>query len=307
MSGILITGCRGQLGSDCMRALRGHELHGIDADSADITDEKSLRKIIEDFSPEIVLNCAAYTAVDKAESDEEAAWRVNAEGPGVLGRICAHTGAFLFHISTDYVFDGSRSVPVPWTEEDAPSPATAYGRTKLAGERSVIESGCHFAILRTAWLYGRNGSNFPKTMLRLALEDHSKPRKIVNDQTGCPTASHRLAGQIRTMIDAPHIPNGIYHTVCGGYTTWFGFASRFLELMNIDHCLEPCSTEDYPTPAKRPKNSILRNTALEKIGLNVMGDWDDALNEFVSLNRDFILNEAEKKIEEKKQNKSGTA
>lgn len=290
---ILVTGARGQLGTDCLEVLSAHETRGLDLPDVDIADPSSVRAAFGAFRPDAVVNCAAYTAVDRAESEEAAADRVNRAGPAVLAAACAASGARLVHVSTDYVFSGDRPVPEAWDEEDAPAPRTAYGRTKLAGERAVAASGCDFVVLRTAWLYGAHGRNFPKTMLRLALKNPEDTARVVSDQWGCPTWSFRLAEQVRAVLEAPAGRlSGICHSVGQGWTNWFAFAEAFLERMGVPHRLTPCGTDEYPTPAHRPANSILDDRRLREAELLVMDDWRAALNAFVDRHRDELLAEA---------------
>lgn len=292
---ILIAGCRGQLGTDCLAALSGHETRGLDLPDLDIADAASVRAAMDAFRPDAVVNCAAYTAVDRAETDESAADRANRIGPGTLAAACARTGARLVHVSTDYVLSGDLPVPEAADESVPPDPSSVYGRTKLAGERAIAASGCDHAILRTAWLYGARGRNFPKTILRLALANPERTARVVSDQWGCPTWSARLAGQIRSVLEAPaeRRVSGVCHAVALGHATWFEFAEAFLSLMGVPHRLTPCTTEDYPTPARRPRNSILDDRRLREAGLLVLDDWRTALAEFVERHRDGLLREAE--------------
>ena len=243
-------------------------------------------------APDAVVNCAAFTAVDKAESCEEAARAVNAMAPGLLGRECARRGIRVVHISTDYVFDGLREPPAPYVETDVPAPLSAYGRTKREGEERLLGSGARAAVLRTAWLYGAHGRNFPKTMLRLALAHPGRPLRVVDDQWGSPTWSWRLARQIAAVLDAPEFPEGIFHATAHGFTTWRRFAEAFLRAVGCDVAVEPCSTADYPTPARRPGNSILENAALARLGLDAMADWEEDVATFAARHRDALLAEA---------------
>jgi dTDP-4-dehydrorhamnose reductase len=237
----------------------------------------------------VVLNCAAYTRVDDCEEHREEAWRANATGPAVLAQAAEEHGARLIHISTDYVFDGQRPVPAPYTEADPVAPLSCYGQSKLAGEEAV-RTGCRrWAILRTAWLYGRHGGNFPKTMLRLALRQPERVLRVVNGQYGSPTWSWRLAEQLRTVIEAD--ATGLFHATAEGHTTWYEFAARFLSAMHVPHNLQPCRNEEYPTRAVRPVNSILENAALKQAGLNVMRPWQEDLEEFVARHREELLAE----------------
>jgi len=286
---VYITGCRGQLGFDLFDVLKErHELAGGDLPELDIAEPGSVHAALDAFRPEVVINAAAFTKVDACETERNAAMRANAAGPGLLAAYAERRGAFLVHISTDYVFDGLRAVPQPYVETDPVGPLSYYGVTKLEGERAVAAAASRFAILRTAWLYGVHGHNFLKTMLRLSLQ--GRALKVVNDQHGSPTWSWRLARQIDKVIDRG--ARGVYHATAEGHCTWFELARHFLERMGVPHKLSPCGTEDYPTPARRPANSILENAALKRAGLNVMAPWVDDVDEFARRHRERLLEEA---------------
>ena len=293
MARIFIIGSNGQLGSECVKAF-GAEAFGSDFPDIDITDEASARKALDAVEAGgVVVNCAAYTAVDKAESERDACERLNAAAPGILGRLCRERDLFLIHISTDYVFSGEREIPRAWLESDAPAPQGWYGETKLRGEIAVAESGCRHAILRTAWLYGINGKNFLKTMLRLAAANSTageplKPIRVVSDQFGCPTCAADLAKQIKEIAKSKEFPSGVYHAVSSGWTNWFEFAKDFLVLTGVEHKIQAIKTVEYPTPAKRPANSILDTARLRGLGIYTMPDWKDALAEFVELNKERL-------------------
>lgn len=271
---ILIIGANGQLGQDC-RALfaPGHEVLALDRPAIDITDLSSVRDAVRSFRPDAVLNCAAYTAVDKAETDEETCRAINADGPMEIALALAGTGAILVHISTDYVFDGTKPLGERYVEEDAPCPVSAYGRTKLAGEAPVLayERG---AVLRTAWLYGEHGNNFLRTMVRLSRRP--APIRVVADQHGSPTWSGSLARQIARLLD--DFRPGLYHATSQGECTWYDLTKRFFEAAGVDHEVIPIGTADYPTPATRPVNSVLENRALRRAGLDVMPGWEDDID-----------------------------
>lgn len=288
---VLITGSRGQLAHDCLGTLAGSDrvVAGADLPELDIANPESVRHWTTEFKPDIVLNCAAYTRVDDSETNRAAAWRANAEGPACLAEAAKSAGALLVHISTDYVFDGRRPPPQPYIETDPPAPLGVYGGSKLAGEEAIRRSGARHVILRTAWLYGLHGHNFLKTMLRLAVKEPSRVLRVVNDQHGCPTWSRRLAQQIGVFIDRGG--EGIYHAVSLGHCTWYELAAGFLERMGVPHRIDPCTTADYPTPARRPANSILENRRLIEGGLNVMRDWREDLDEFVDRNRQQLMAE----------------
>ena len=285
---ILIIGHKGQLGKDCLESFPSAV--GMDLPELDISDRFQTLEKLDEFHPDTIVNCAAYTAVDACESDS-ACWKVNADGPRHLAEWAALNGAFLVHVSTDYVFDGSKPLFETYTEKDAVRPVSEYGRSKLAGEKAVLDSGAKSAILRTAWLYGANGKNFLKTMLRLALQDSEREIRVVSDQVGSPTWSRTLARQIAAVADAG--ATGVFHATSEGYCSWYDLACRFLTLMDVPFQMSPCSTEEYPTPARRPVNSILENNALKNMDINVFRDWEQELSAFVLENRERLLAETE--------------
>ncbi len=286
---ILIAGAKGQLGTDCLNVLSAHTPIGLDLPELDITAQTSIDTAFATHTPELVINCAAYTAVDRCEDHEDEARAVNALGPQQLAAACRRTGARLIHISTDYVFPGDRPVPAPYLETDPTGPISAYGRTKREGEQAILASGADAIILRTAWLYGAHGSNFLKTMLRLADKNPDQALRVVNDQHGSPTWSYRLAQQIAALIDGA--PTGIYHATSEGHCTWYDLADRFLTAMDIQCTVEPCSSTEYPTPATRPHNSILENAALKALNRNVMRPWQDDLDDFIERCRTDLIHE----------------
>ena len=288
---ILITGARGQLGRDCQEILRlDHTVIATDLPEFDVTDAEQVRRQVEIHRSDVVLNCAAFTRVDDCETQKELAFRANAVAPGFLAQAARAVNARIVHISTDYVFDGERPPPQPYTEDDATRPLSVYGASKLAGEEAIRATGARWAILRTAWLYGRYGGNFPKTMLRLTLQQPERELRVINEQWGSPTWSWRLAQQIKVVIETS--AEGLFHATAEGFTTWHGFATAFLQAMNVPHRLAPCRIADYPTPARRPQNSILENNRLKASGGNVMRLWDADVAEFVARYRDELLQEA---------------
>ncbi len=279
----LVVGCNGQLGHDLMEVLpaAGHSAVGLDLPDIDITDEASVAAALSHHSPDVVVNAAAYTAVDAAESDEATALRINGHGPAVLAAALAELpDTRLVQVSTDYVFDGTASEPYA---EDAPiAPASAYGRTKAAGEEAVLatlpDTGY---VVRTAWLYAVNGSNFVKTMLRL--EQSHDTLSVVDDQRGQPTWSRDLAEQIRLLVDAD-APAGVYHGTASGDTTWFGFTREIFERADKDpQRVLPTTTDKFPRPAPRPAYSVLGHDKWAAVGLAPMRPWDAALAEALPL------------------------
>jgi len=288
---ILITGCGGQLGSDCITVLRGgHELIPLTSRELDITDLKKVEQVIQRVRPAYILNCAAFTNVDACESQRETAWNVNVEGPRNLALVTEQYRIHLAHISTDYVFDGRRRSLEGYRESDETAPQSYYGETKVAGERAIREITDRYMVVRTAWMYGVHGRNFPGTMLRLAYNDPEREIKVVNDQYGSPTWSLTLAMQLERLIIAGG--QGIYHATAEGYGTWYECARYFLEKIDVPHRLVPCSSADYPTPARRPRNSILENDRLKAERITVMNDWRQDMDRYVERYRQRLLSEA---------------
>lgn len=288
---ILITGANGQLGRDCTEILSArHQLACCDVPNIDITDPDQVARVFTTCAPDVVINCAAYTAVDACETDRERCMAVNATGPELLARQCAAHGARMLQLSTDYVFDGNRPAPAFYTEADTPNPLSMYGRSKQAGDEAVQAHADNHLIIRTAWLYGIGNKNFLKTMLRLALADPGRTIRVVNDQHGSLTWSWRLALQIERLLDSDL--RGIVHATAEGHSTWYEGARCFLDAMGVPYAMEPCTTADYPTPAHRPANSILENCRLKEAGINCMADWRDDVRLFAERYRDRLLAEA---------------
>jgi dTDP-4-dehydrorhamnose reductase len=284
----LITGAKGQLGTDLQRALEAAAVdpaHILAVGSADldITDRAQVAATFQDFAPDIVINAAAYTAVDKAETDEDRAYAVNATGPALLAGQAARTGARLLHVSTDYVFAGDADSP--YGVSDPTGPQSAYGRTKLAGEQAVRglapDSGY---VVRTAWVYGVSGSNFVKTMVKL--EGIHETLKVVEDQRGSPTWSADLAQALVQLAQADAAA-GIYHCTGSGETTWFEFTKAIFEELGADPARVLATTSDkFPRPAPRPSYSVLSSAEWQAAGLAAMPHWRDALRKAFSANGD---------------------
>lgn len=288
---IVVSGSSGQLGRDCTQILeRKYDVVPLNSKQLDITNPGNVEEVLRSINPSVILNCAAYTKVDECETKKELAWKVNLEGARNLALASQKYGALLIHLSTDYVFDGTKKPPEPYGEDDTPNPRSYYGKSKFEGERAICTITNRHAIVRTAWLYGAYGHNFLKTMLRLAVNDPKKEIKVVNDQFGSPTWSFTLALQIEKLIEVNG--QGIYHATSEGYCTWYEFASYFLQHMGVPHRVSPCTSEEYPTPASRPKNSILENQHLKKEGINLMRHWQDDLDHFLSTYREHLLKEA---------------
>ena len=290
---ILIAGGKGQLGTDCVRVFREtNEVLAIDLDELDITKLSGVESLVQRFVPNIIINCAAYTQVDNCEIEKDLAWNANVKGTENLTRSVEKHGGRLIHISTDYVFDGRKRVPEPYVETDEPNPVSYYGKTKYESEKAVRSADDRHVILRTAWMYGLNGHNFLKTMLKLALKNPEDEIRVVADQYGSPTWSYRLALQIARIIDTD--AGGIYHATAEGHCTWFELAEYFLKKMGVPHTIVPCTSNEYPTPAKRPTNSILENRHLKEKGINIMAHWQDDLDQFVSSFGERLIDEISK-------------
>jgi len=289
MKRVMITGALGQLGlalNQLFVELGSIELYLTDTVEAlggsvkalDITDEVAVITYITDIKPEVIINCAALTAVDLCESEQDKAYRINALGPKYLAMAADKINAKFVHISTDYVFDGQATSP--YSEENIVNPMSVYGKTKLAGEQFVTTNCKKSFVIRTAWLYG-DGKNFVKTMLRLS--ENGKPIRVVSDQFGTPTSALELARVILFLMETDNY--GIYHATCEGSANWYEFAVAIFKEAGKEAIVEPILTSEYPTPAKRPMYSILDNKALREQHGYYMMDWKDAFHEYMGNNR----------------------
>jgi dTDP-4-dehydrorhamnose reductase len=289
---IAVTGAAGQLGWELVRELSAlGDVTALSREALDITDGAAIARSLESLRPDVVVNAAAYTAVDRAESEVELCYSVNAQAPGALARASRRVGALFVHYSTDYVFDGSRETP--YMEDDATAPLNVYGASKLAGEKAVQAAGGRWLVLRTSWVYGARGRNFLGTVRRLVAE--GAPLRIVNDQVGAPTSSDSIAGATRRIIsqalDAPDEGDatwGVYHLTARGSTTWFDFALRILQ---ADHSagarrdapeVVPVQTADYPTAARRPRYSVLDNKKIARRFGVELPDWEELLDRVIA-------------------------
>lgn len=283
---ILVTGCHGQVGQALSQHLQDlgevhADIHAFGREQLDLSDPLSIRQVMQNLRPAMVINAAAYTAVDQAESEEALAMRINAEAPGILAEEAKKIGASLIHYSTDYVFDGSKQGA--WTEGDAVSPLSAYGRSKLAGEQAIAAVGIPHLILRTSWVYGLHGKNFLLTMLRLAQSRDSL--SIVDDQIGAPTWSHTIAEATASIVKqfprAEQIADhrGIYHLCATGHTSWYGFAQAIFSHPAVQKrpALQAITTAQYPTPARRPANSVM-STEKFRQAFGELPSWQEALH-----------------------------
>lgn len=286
---ILLTGKHGQVGFELRRALALlGEVHAIDVDDCNLSDQSAIRQVVQAYQPDVIVNPAAYTAVDKAESEPALADAINARAPGVFAEEAERLGALLVHFSTDYVFDGSK--PGAYVESDTPNPQSVYGATKLAGEQAVQAACSRHLILRTSWVVGAHGGNFAKTMLRLAAERESL--NVVADQFGAPTSAAQLADLCAHLVrqasrnGAASFPYGVYHAVAGGETNWHEYACYVIEraraagrnLRVAPDAVRPITTADYPTPAKRPANSRLSTGKLSETFSLALPHWQNGVD-----------------------------
>ncbi len=274
---ILVTGVKGQLGYDVVQELerRGIEAVGVDIDEMDITDAQSVGRVIRQVSPDAVIHCAAYTAVDAAEENPELCRRVNAEGPGNIAAVCKELGIKMIQISTDYVFDGQGERP--WEPADPCAPQSVYGRTKYEGELAVQKLLDNYFIVRIAWVFGINGKNFVKTMLNLA-KTHDTIR-VVNDQFGSPTYTYDLARLLADMVVTDKY--GVYHATNEGVCSWYEFACAIFKEAGVSVNVVPVTTAEYGAKANRPANSRMSKEKLTEMGFERLPSWQDALHRYV--------------------------
>lgn len=284
MTALLVIGAHGQLGSDFMAQASAADglkaVHGLDLGDLDITDGQRVRdtvaSFVDSYADAVVLNFAAYTAVDAAETDYETAYAVNAVGPGLLAAACGQVGAALVQVSTDYVFSGNGSRP--YEADDPTGPRSAYGRSKLGGERAVLSSTARGYVVRTAWMYGAGGANFVKTMV--ALEGSRDTVSVVTDQVGSPTWSADLAaGLLELACATDRVPPGVLHCVNAGSTSWHDFARAVFAELGADPArVLPCTSAEFPRPAPRPAYSVLSTSSWAAAGLTPLRPWRDALS-----------------------------
>lgn len=273
---IVITGTNGQLGRELTEwKTESADIIGLGRNELDITSLPACRNLFTLHRPDVVIHCAAYTAVDKAESEPDEAFRVNAAATRNVAVAAREVGAKLCYISTDYVFDGTGTVP--YNEYDRTNPQTAYGKSKLAGEQAVQTLHDRFYIVRTSWVYGKYGNNFVKTMLKIAGERDQL--KVVADQIGSPTYTYDLAGFLLELVQTDYY--GIYHASNSGICSWFDFAKAIFEDSGTDILLESCTTADFPRPAPRPAYSVMDHTAIRSNGLQLLRPWREALNHYL--------------------------
>lgn len=277
MKKMIITGCNGQLGREMNRLYAGNtdiELINTDVDELDITSIDAVMKLAKEVKPYAIINCAAYTAVDACETNQDIAFKVNTIGPRNLAIAARETGAKLLHVSTDYVFDGTKETP--YYESDPICPQSVYGSTKAEAEKMVQQMADRYFILRTAWLYG-DGKNFAKTMLRLA--ETNDTVKVVGDQYGTPTSAYELAKGIDSLLFSDNY--GLFHATCEGSCNWAEFAAEIFRLAGKDTKVQAITTAEYGAPANRPAHSVLENYMFKMTNGYLFADWHDAIEKYL--------------------------
>lgn len=276
---VLVTGVNGQLGYDVVKELekRGHQAVGVDRKEMDLTSTQQIKECIENVKPEAIIHCAAYTAVDKAEDEEELCRTVNAKATKEIAEFAKKLDIPMIYISTDYVFDGSKDGE--YTEEDIPNPINVYGKTKYEGEVYVQDILDKYYIVRISWVFGENGNNFIDTMLRLSKERESL--NVINDQVGSPTYTKDLAPLLVDMIETDKY--GIYHATNEEYCTWYEFAKEIFNISDNNIEVSPISTSEYPTKAKRPMNSRMNKDKLNINGFIKLRSWQEALKHYIDI------------------------
>ena len=278
---IIIFGAKGMLGTDLMQVFDSYKPKGLDLDDVDITDSEALKEKILEISPDLVINAAAYTDVDGCEKNLELAYNVNGRAVGYMAKFCRQIGATLVHYSTDYIFNGQKKEG--YDEDDNPDPINVYGQSKLMAEKIISHQTDNFYIIRTAWLYGKNGKNFVETMLELSNKNESPQNgipsageiKVVNDQFGRPTYTKDLAQKTREIIDQKK-EFGTYHVTNSGTCSWYEFTKEIFKQKGIKIKVKPIATEEFPRPAKRPNYSIMNNNKLTSLR-----SWQEALGEYL--------------------------
>ena len=293
---ILLLGSTGMLGGDCKEVLsEDYEVIAPEKNELNIVSWDVVIETLQKISPDIVLNCAAFTDVDASETEAFTVRKVNLEGPRNLAQGCARFNCKLIHISSDYVFSGKKSIPQPYFEDDPGEPLSAYGRSKMESEVAVRENSPNYIIVRTGWLYGINGENFITSILKnvLSQKGRKKTLTVVDDQFGSPTWTYRLALQIKELIKSD--TKSTFHATSEGYCTPLEYAKHVFKKLKMKVSLEPSSLSDYQQPAKRPSNCILENRLLKKQGTNIMPHWKEDVNAFLDRYGQVLVKQARAK------------
>ncbi len=289
---VLVTGAEGQVGRALLQSFAGSaEVIGDNRTSLDLANADQIRERVRTVAPDIIINAGAYTAVDRAESERDLAFAINGRAPGILAEEARRAGALLIHYSTDYVFNGSKQEP--WVEDDATDPLSVYGASKLEGEEAIRSAGGEHLIFRTSWVFAPEGKNFVLTMLRLGRERDSLA--VVDDQIGAPTTAAQLAratkaiasGVLEKKFGGASSSSGVYHMTCSGSVSWCGFAQAIFDRAQVlldgrNPQVKPIATREYPTPAKRPHNSVLSNAKLQRTFNIQLASWQSALDDVLA-------------------------
>ncbi|MBW1817977.1 MAG: dTDP-4-dehydrorhamnose reductase [Deltaproteobacteria bacterium] len=278
---IILLGSSGMLGHDCKEILsKNHEIIAPSRNEMDITRWDEVIETLQTILPDVVVNCAAFTDVDTCETEEFLVRKSNVEGPRNLAQGCARFGCKLVHISSDYIFDGQKMLPQPYFEDDSPAPLSAYGKSKMESEVAVRDNSPNYIIVRTSWLYGMNGDNYVKSIIRRAVQKDVKSLIAANDQFGSPTWTYRVSKQIAELLKIDG--RGTYHATAEGHCTRQECTQAVLKKLKIKKKVEACSLRDFETRANRPMNCILENRMLKQQGINIMPAWREDLNAFLS-------------------------
>ena len=286
---VLITGSTGMLGSDIKKLFSArYEVITPSREEMDIRKWDKVIEVIQKSSPDVVVNCAAFTDVDACETERQIAQKINVEGARNLAQVCARFDCKIVHISSDYVFDGKKPVPQPYFEDDEPNPLSFYGKTKADSEKAVIDNIEDYIIIRTGWLYGEKRSNFVKWVIKKAVNNEKIP--VVKDQYGSPTWTYKVALQIMVLLEKKM--TGIFHVTSEGYCTRVEWARFILEQLGLTAQIEPISIKDWNAPAKRPINCLLENKELKLYRLSIMKNWKEDMKEFLDKFGKLLIKEA---------------
>ncbi|MFC1494599.1 dTDP-4-dehydrorhamnose reductase [Thermodesulfobacteriota bacterium] len=299
---ILLLGASGMLGSDCLEVLsKEHEVIAPTSKELDIVSWDVVIDNLHKIKPDVLLNCAGFTDVNACEKEHFKVRKLNVEGPRNLAQGSARFNCRMIHISSDYVFSGHKGIPQPYFEDDPVDPVSAYGRSKVESEVAVKENSPNYIIMRTGWLYGLHGDDFINSILLKSAKSPRKIIKVIDDQIGSPTWTYRLALQIKALLKTDL--KGTFHVTSEGYCSRYEFVKHIFNQLNIKTPVKSCSIKEYPQPAKRPLNCILENRLLKNVGYNVMDNWKEDINEYLSVHGKNIVKEAKLKKKASQANK----
>lgn len=294
---ILLLGSSGLLGSDCLEVLKDeHEVLAPTSSELDIISWDVVIDRLQKNAPDVIINCAGFTDVNACETEDFKVRKVNIEGPRNFAQGSARFNSRIIHISSDYVFSGQKGIPQPYFEDDPVDPISAYGRCKVESEVAIKENSPNYIIIRTGWLYGRNGNDFIDSILLKSAKSPRKTIRVIDDQTGSPTWTYRLAHQIKALLKTD--AKGTFHATSEGYCNRYEFVKHVFGQLNIKTPVKPCSIDEYPQPAKRPPNCLLENRLLKSLGYSSMVSWKDDVDEYLAKYGKEIVKEAKAKAKE---------